>query len=77
MDTKLFREKRKGKHKKMCACDFFLVKLQCSYLTLHSGVKARGKDSKLIFTKTVKQGGNFFCDFNSPYHALSSSDVSL
>ena len=41
-----------GKTKKMCACDYFLLKLQCRYLTLHFGVKARGNNFKLIFTHT-------------------------
>ena len=41
-----------GKTKKMCACDYFLLKLQCRYLTLHFGVKARENNFKLIFTHT-------------------------
>ena len=41
--------KKIGKTKKMCACDCFLVKLRCRYLTLHFGVKAKGNNFKLIF----------------------------
>ena len=41
---------KRKKQKKMCTCGFFLVKLQCKYLTLHFGVKARGNNFKLIFT---------------------------
>ena len=41
-----------GKRKEMCACDCFLVKLKCRYLTLHFGVKARENNFKLIFTHT-------------------------